>query len=49
MAAADIDWSGTFCYWRGWMSPFLPVWLWHATFDGTWLCRCAHSSEYRHG
>ncbi len=20
-------------------------WLWHALFDGTWLCRCWHSTE----
>jgi hypothetical protein len=23
------------------------VWLWHATFDGTSLCRCNHSAQYR--
>ena len=23
------------------------VWLWHAMFDGTWLCHCKHSKEYR--
>jgi hypothetical protein len=33
--------------WLGWMSPLPPVWLWHALFDGTWLCRCEHSAEYR--
>ena len=22
-------------------------WLWHALFDGTWLCRCWHSQEYK--
>lgn len=22
-------------------------WLWHALFDGTRLCRCAHSRRYR--
>jgi hypothetical protein len=31
----------------GWMSPLFPVWLWHALFDGTPLCRCPHSAEYR--
>lgn len=31
----------------GWTSPLLPVWLWHALFDGTPLCRCGHSGEYR--
>jgi hypothetical protein len=24
-------------------------WLWHAVFDGTWLCRCWHSREIRSG
>lgn len=33
--------------WLGWMSPLFPVWLWHALFDGTRLCRCHHSAEYR--
>ncbi len=33
--------------WLGWMSPIGIVWLWHAMFDGTPLCRCAHSREYR--
>jgi hypothetical protein len=47
MPAADIDWRATVRYWRGWTSPFLPAWLWHAVFDGTPLCRCAHSAEYR--
>jgi hypothetical protein len=23
------------------------VWLWHAMFDGTRLCWCAHSRYYR--
>lgn len=22
-------------------------WLWHALFDGTWLCRCEHSKQYK--
>lgn len=22
-------------------------WLWHALFDGTWLCRCWHSRELK--
>ena len=22
-------------------------WLWHALFDGTWLCRCWHSREMK--
>ncbi|HEY6020535.1 MAG TPA: hypothetical protein VIY48_11800 [Candidatus Paceibacterota bacterium] len=22
-------------------------WLWHALFDGTWLCRCWHSKEMK--
>ena len=30
----------------GWTSPILLVWVWHALFDGTRLCRCAHSREY---
>jgi hypothetical protein len=34
-------------YWLGWMSPADPVWLWHALFDGTRLCRCRHSAQYR--
>ena len=33
--------------WLGWTSPLFPVWAWHATLDGTRLCRCAHSREYR--
>lgn len=33
--------------WLSWRSPLWPVWLWHATFDGTQLCCCAHSAEYR--
>lgn len=31
----------------GWMSPHTAVWLWHVLFDGTPLCRCAHSADYR--
>lgn len=23
------------------------MWFWHALFDGTRLCRCAHSRRYR--
>jgi hypothetical protein len=23
------------------------IWLWHALFDGTRLCRCEHSRRYR--
>jgi len=34
-------------YWLSWLSPADPVWLWHALFDGTPLCRCRHSAEYR--
>lgn len=34
-------------YWVSWLSPILPVWLWHTFFDGTRLCRCDHSAEYR--
>lgn len=44
---AEIDWRATFGYWLGWTFPFVPVWLWHALFDGTRLCRCLHSAEYR--
>lgn len=33
--------------WLSWLSPLFPVWLWHALFDGTPLCRCAHSRDYR--
>lgn len=33
--------------WLGWTSPLPPVWLWHALFDGTPLCRCEHSAQYR--
>jgi hypothetical protein len=33
--------------WLGWTSPLWPVWLWHALADGSPLCRCAHSAEYR--
>lgn len=33
--------------WLGWLSPLFPVWLWHALSDGTPLCRCGHSAEYR--
>lgn len=33
--------------WLSWRSGFLPIWLWHAMFDGTVLCRCKHSEEYR--
>jgi hypothetical protein len=33
--------------WLGWLSPLYPVVLWHMLFDGTWLCRCKHSQEYR--
>jgi hypothetical protein len=31
----------------GWTSPITIIWLWHALFDGTCLCRCAHSKEYK--
>lgn len=31
----------------GWTSPFTIVFVWHALFDGTWLCRCPHSREYK--
>ena len=34
-------------WWLGWTSPLFPVWLWHALFDGTPACRCAHSAAYR--
>lgn len=33
--------------WLSWLSPLDPVWLWHALFDGTWACRCAHSARYK--
>ena len=33
--------------WLGWTSPLFPVWLWHALLDGTPLCRCPHSAQYR--
>jgi hypothetical protein len=33
--------------WLSWQSPAAPVWLWHALFDGTLLCWCAHSAEYK--
>lgn len=33
--------------WLSWQSRILPVWLWHAMFDGTRLCNCEHSKEYR--
>lgn len=23
------------------------IWLWHALFDGTWVCWCPHSRWYR--
>ena len=32
-----------------WTSPILVVWLWHALFDGTFICRCQHSKELRNG
>lgn len=31
----------------GWSSPLFPVWMWHALFDGTPVCRCARSREFR--
>jgi hypothetical protein len=31
----------------GWMSPITIVWLWHALFDGTRLCRCSHSRHVK--
>jgi hypothetical protein len=34
-------------HWLGYRSPLTPVWLWHATFDGTRLCGCPHSRWYR--
>jgi hypothetical protein len=30
-----------------WRSANLLIWLWHALFDGTRICRCPHSTEYR--
>jgi hypothetical protein len=33
--------------WLGYDSPLDPVWLWHALFDGTRLCRCPHSTWIR--
>jgi len=33
--------------WLSWTSPIYPVWLWHALFDGTWMCRCEHSKQYK--
>jgi len=33
--------------WLTWLSPLFPVWLWHALFDGTPLCRCQHSGQYK--
>ena len=33
--------------WLSWQSRIMPVWLWHAIFDGTPFCRCEHSKEYR--
>ena len=24
-------------------------WIWHALFDGSWLCRCPHSVSYQGG
>jgi hypothetical protein len=32
--------------WLSWRSPFLPVWLWHVLFDGTW-CPCERSRDYK--
>lgn len=26
---------------------FPHFWLWHALFDGTWLCRCWHSKAMK--
>lgn len=23
------------------------IWLWHVLFDGTRVCRCVHSQQYR--
>lgn len=31
----------------GWMSPIMTIWLWHALFDGTPICRCIRSRELR--
>jgi hypothetical protein len=32
----------------GWnTSPSYLVWAWHMAFDGTRICRCKHSREYR--
>jgi hypothetical protein len=33
--------------WLTWLSPCDLVWLWHALFDGTRVCRCRHSRERR--
>lgn len=33
--------------WLSWQSRIMPIWLWHAMFDGTPLCNCDHSKEYR--
>jgi hypothetical protein len=33
--------------WLGYASPLLPVWLYHALSDGTFLCRCDRSRKYR--
>ncbi len=33
--------------WLSWHSPLLPVWLWHALFDGTWACPCERSRRWR--
>jgi hypothetical protein len=31
----------------GWTSPFTAPWLWHVLFDGTRVCHCKHSRQYR--
>jgi hypothetical protein len=36
-------WRRFFSYYTS----FDPIWLWHAMFDGTWLCHCAHSQWYK--
>lgn len=31
--------------WLSWQSRIMPIWLWHAMFDGTRLCGCEHSLQ----
>jgi hypothetical protein len=31
----------------GWDSWFPLIWIYHALFDGTWLCKCEHSKWYK--